>query len=42
MVGDILSSALWSIWYGMMCFCRYFDAFGYSITIIDFGLLTLF
>ena len=41
-VEDILSSALWSIWYGMMWFCRYLDAFGYSITIIECGLLTLF
>ena len=42
MVGDILSSALGSIWYGMIWFCRYLGAFGYSITIIEFGLLTLF
>ena len=40
MVGDILSSALWSILYGMMWFCRYVDAFGYSIMIIEFGLIT--
>ena len=38
MVGDILSSALGSIWYGMIKFCRYLDDFGYSITIIAFGL----
>ena len=41
-VEDILSSALGSIWYGMMWFCRYLDDFGYSITIIAFGLHTLF
>ena len=41
-VGDILSSAFGSIWYGMMWFCRYLDDFGYSITIIAFGLHTLF
>ena len=42
MVGDILSSGLGSIWYGMMWFCRYLDDFGYSITNIAFGLHILF
>ena len=44
MVGDIhvLSSGLGSIGYGMMWFCRYLGDFGYSITIIALGLLTLF
>ena len=42
MVGNILSSGLVSIWYGMMWFCGYLNAFGYSIMIIEFGLLTLF
>ena len=42
MVGNILSSALGSIWYGMVWFCRYLDDFGYLITIIAFGLNTLF
>ena len=41
-VGDILSCALGSIWYGMIWFCRYLDGFGYSITTIAFGLHTLF
>ena len=34
MVGDILSSGLGSIWYGMTWFCRYLEGFGYSVTII--------
>ena len=43
MDGDILSSGLGSIWYGMMRFCNiYLDDFGYSITNIAFGLHTLF
>ena len=42
MVGDILSSALGSILYGIMWFGRYLNAFRYSITFIEFGLYTLF
>ena len=42
MVGDILSSGLGSIWHDMTWFCRYLEGFGYSITIIGFGLHTLF
>ena len=41
-LGAILSSGLGSIWYGLMWFCRYLDDFGYSITIIAFGIHTLF
>ena len=34
MVGDILSSGLGSIWYGMMWLCRHLDDLGYSYLIL--------
>ena len=43
MAGDILSSGLFDL-VGIMWFCSYMylNDFGYSITIIAFGLHTLF
>ena len=40
--GDIFSSGLGLIWYGMMWYCRYLDDLGYSLTIEAFCFHILF